>query len=74
MINISKVDGVDGVDFDHFDMATWLEMVKLGAFTPDDGSGYPCITSQRGVMYKVLGYSVWPVNQDLFDGVIWYNK
>jgi hypothetical protein len=74
MINIMKVDGVDGKNFDHFDMLTWLDMVRAGAVSPDDGTGYPCITSQRGVLSEVRGYSVWPVNQELFDGVIWYNK
>jgi hypothetical protein len=55
-------------------MLTWLDMVRAGAVSPDDGTGYPCITSQRGVLFEVRGYSVWPVNQELFDGVIWYNK
>jgi hypothetical protein len=74
MITIVKLEGTDGKDFDHFDMLTWLDLVRERAVTPSDGSGYPCITSQRGVLFEVRGYTVWPVNQDLFDGVIWYNK
>lgn len=73
MLNAQWVYGKDGEDFDYFDMASWHEMCNCGAVSPDDGTGYPAIKTTKGKFMKMLGHSVWPVNQE-FDGVIWYNK
>lgn len=73
MLNMHWVTGVDGEDFEYFDMASWKELVKAGAVSPDDGSGYPAVKTSKKKFLKVIGHTVWPVNED-WDGVVWYNK
>lgn len=57
---------------DVFSNDEWLDVVKCGGITPDDGSGYPA-RLVYGVLMEDTTYSCWD-RPDGYTHVAWYNK